>query len=96
VLVNGHEPEKDFIAQTLRNTYWLRDKLSQEVGITAWITPVLVFTNAFVVPTPPVRGVVIVNKKYLANALQKPNSKEQAATTWASREKVLAALCRPR
>lgn len=95
MFVNGHEPEKDFIAQTLRNTYWLRDKLSQEVGITAWITPVLVFTNAFVVPTPPVRGIVIVNQKYLVNTLQKPSGKGQAATIWESREKVLATLCQP-
>ena len=27
LVVNGHAPEKDFIAQTLRNTYWLRDRI---------------------------------------------------------------------
>jgi hypothetical protein len=95
VLVNGHEPEKDFIAQTLRNTYWLRDKLRQEVGVAAWITPILAFTNAFVEPTPPVKGIVIVNKKYLVNALQKPGRKGQSATIWASREKVRETLCHP-
>jgi hypothetical protein len=26
LLVNGHDPEKDFIAQALHNTYWLREK----------------------------------------------------------------------
>ena len=49
----------------------------------------------FVVPTPPVRGIVIVNKKYLVNTLQKPSGKGQAAAIWESREKVLAALCQP-
>lgn len=95
VLVNGHEPEKDFITQTLRNTYWLRDKLRQEVRVTAWITPILAFTNAFVEPTPPVKGVVIVNKKYLVNALQKPGGKGQSATIWSSRDKVRETLCHP-
>jgi len=95
VLVNGHEPEKDFIAQMLRNTYWLRDKLRQEVRVTAWITPILAFTNAFVEPIPPVKGVVIVNKKYLVNALQKPSGKGQSATIWASRDKVRETLCHP-
>jgi hypothetical protein len=27
LLVNGHDPEKDFVAQALNNTYWLREKI---------------------------------------------------------------------
>ena len=72
LLVNGKLPEKDFIAQALRNSYWLRDEISQIVGDKPWITPILVFTNAFVPPTRPVKGVSIINKKYLLNFLQKP------------------------
>jgi hypothetical protein len=60
-----------------------------------WITPILAFTHAFVEPAPPVKGIVIVNKKYLVNALQKPGNKGQAATIWASREKVRETLCHP-
>jgi hypothetical protein len=73
LLVNGKLPEKDFIAQTLRNTYWLRDEISRIVEGKPWITPIIVFTNAFVAPTRPIKGVIIVNKKYLLNILQKTN-----------------------
>ena len=48
LLVNGHDPEKEFIAQTLNNTYWLKEKVHAVVNVEAWIIPILVFTNAFV------------------------------------------------
>jgi hypothetical protein len=70
VLVNSRVPEKDFIAQALRNTYWLRDILRQELATHAWIMPVLVFTNAFVPKLEPVKGVQILNKRYLLALLQ--------------------------
>ena len=70
LLVNGKLPEKDFIAQALRNSYWLRDEISHIVGAKPWIIPILVFTNAFVLPTQPVKGVSIMNKKYLPAFLQ--------------------------
>ena len=73
LLVNGKLPEKDFITQALRNSYWLRDEISQIVGDKPWITPIVVFTNAFVPPTRPVKGVNIINKKYLLAFLQKTN-----------------------
>jgi hypothetical protein len=69
LLVNGKPPEKDFIAQTLRNTYWLRDTVSEIVGVTVWVTPVIVFTHAFVPPSKPVKGVFIINTKYLNKLL---------------------------
>ena len=73
LLVNGKLPEKDFIARALRNSYRLRDEISQIVGAKPWITPILVFTNAFVPTTRPVKGVSIINKKFLLNLLQKTN-----------------------
>jgi hypothetical protein len=95
VLVNGHEPEKDFIAQTLRNTYWLRDKVREVTGLDIWITPVLVFANAFVEQTPPMKGVRIVNQKYLARALQQPDRRQQPAALWENREKIESMLLPP-
>jgi len=47
--------EKDFIAQCLRNTYWLRDEVEKVVGLKPWISPILVFTNAFISATRPVK-----------------------------------------
>lgn len=92
LLVNGHEPEKDFIAQTLQNTYWLREELYHALGVKIWITPILVFTNAFVERTAPIKGVLIINKKYLLNILQRPNSKAYNLLIWKSQEKILEAL----
>jgi Nuclease-related domain len=77
LLVNGKNPEKDFIVQTLKNTYWLRDEIAQIVGAKPWINSIIVFTNAFVPQTKPVKGVRIINKKYLLNALHelsRPNT----------------------
>lgn len=96
LLVNGYDPEKDFIAQALRNTYWLRDQVGQVLKVEVWITPLLVFTHAFVERTAPVKGVRIINKKYLSNALTRPNAKAQAVAVWENREKILQALSAPK
>jgi hypothetical protein len=92
LLVNGHEPEKDFIAQALKNTYWLRDRIRSAISVEVWITPVLVFTNAFVERTAPIKGVVIINKKYLPNVLQRPNSRARTLLVWERRKAILEAL----
>jgi hypothetical protein len=96
LLVNGHEPEKDFIAQALKNTYWLREKIGLVLPAEVWITPLVVFTNAFVERTAPVKGVAIINKKYLSNALARPKAKAEAATVWENRERILDALSTPK
>jgi hypothetical protein len=69
--VNEKPPEKDFIAQALNNTYWLRGEIEKVTGNKVWITPVLVFTNAFVPAGKPIRGVYVVNKKFLPNILHR-------------------------
>ena len=93
LLVNGKDPEKDFIAQALNNTYWLRDKIGSIVQAEIWITPILVFTNAFVERTAPVKGVTILNKKFLLNVIQKPNNKSPNSLVWENRERIVKALC---
>lgn len=86
LLVNGKPPEKDFIAQSLKNTYWLRDMLGKAIGEKVWITPVIVFSNAFVPATKPVKGVYILNKKYLNTLIDKRKAPtEIAAKTWEAR-----------
>jgi hypothetical protein len=89
LLVNGKMPEKNFIAQALKNAYWLRDEINQVIGVKPWITPIVVFTNAFVSPTKLIKGVSIVNKKYLPVILQRQG--RQNATNvqvWEQREKI--------
>ncbi len=90
--VNGHEPAKDFIAQALKNTYWLRDEIRQTITVEVWITPVLVFTNASVERTTPIKGVTMVNRKYLLSLLNRPNAKLRNLSVWENREKIISAL----
>ena len=84
--LNGHPPTKDFIGQVLRNTYWLRDEISPIVGTKPWITAILVFTNAFVPRIKPVKGVRVLNKRFLMEALASSNS--WASQIWGAREPI--------
>jgi hypothetical protein len=94
LLVNGHPPEKDFVAQTLRNTFWLKDQVGALAGVTAWITPIIVFTNAFVPPCSPIKGVRIMNKRYLRYALEQAgqDAGHAASRLWETRGALEAAL----
>ena len=74
IYLNGHLPEKDFIAQTLNNAYWLRERVSPLFESNVWIYPIIVFTNAFVPFTPPVKGIHIVNVKFLISTIEKINN----------------------
>ncbi len=88
LLVNGKSPEKDFIAQTTQNVYWLKDKLDLTYGLNVWITPIIVFTDAFVSWTKPVKGVHIINKKFLIDELSRGHSNTAAASLWERREDI--------
>ncbi len=71
LLLNNHNFEKDIIKQALDNAYWLKEKLEKDLGVNAWITVVLVFTNAFVAPGKPIKNVHCVNKLYLLKFIQR-------------------------
>ena len=87
--INDKIPEQDFIAMTLQKTNWLMDEISPIVGSTPWITPVVVFTNALISPTKPVKGVHIIHKKYLLNTLQRANKHHAVnALIWEQKEAI--------
>lgn len=89
LLVNGHDPEKDFINQCLRNTYWVRDKVESVIGTKPWVTPLLVFTNAFVRGNLTIKGVGVLNKKYLLTAIQgKQTRHSENQVIWEEREEI--------
>ncbi len=69
VLVNGHLLEKDFISQSWRNTFWLRDLLKNTAALDVPVTPILVFPNAFVAFRHLVKGVRVINKKFLTKTI---------------------------
>jgi hypothetical protein len=70
LLINNKPPEKDFISQALNNTFWLKDQIETYLGEAPYITPIIVFSNAFVRIPKPVKGVFVINKKYLSDLLQ--------------------------
>lgn len=92
LLLNGHTPEKDFIGQTLRNTYWLKDKIHSDIGLDVWINSILVFTNAFVERIAPIKEVTVINRRYLTAALQKKVASPSGSALWENRENILASL----
>jgi len=93
LLVNSKPPEKDFIAQALKNTYWLRDEIEKVIGSKVWITPVVVFTNAFVEAGKPIKGVYVVNKKFLPNLLHRQmKSSSGLSTIWDIRQRIAQRL----
>lgn len=65
LLLNGRRPDKDFISQTWRGCYRLKEVLQAEV------TPLLCFTDAFVEGRLFVRGVKIVPLDWLNDEILK-------------------------
>jgi hypothetical protein len=93
LLINNKTPEKDFIAQALRNTYWLREQIERITGQKIWITPVIVFTNAFVETGRPIKGVTITNKKFLTSILSRQTRFQPGLTkVWEMREAIAQEL----
>jgi hypothetical protein len=93
ILINGKQPEKDFIRQILNNTYWLRERITQISGVQPWITPVLVFTNAFVPYSKPVKNIHVINQRYLVKTIKEKTKVDEVNTRiWQAREKIAEGL----
>lgn len=93
LLVNGKPPEKDFIAQTARNTLWLNETIQSITNSKVWINPRIVFTNAFVVAAKPVKGISVINSKFLLSTLKPTNQKiSDHPTVWDNKDKIVAVL----
>jgi hypothetical protein len=89
LLVNGKPPEKNFIGQTLKNTYWLKERVGNITGTQPWITPILVFTNAFVPYSKPIKNIHIINKRYLLNTIShNGNSNFNNNRVWELKDKI--------
>lgn len=87
LLLNGRQPPKDMIAQCLRNTYSLKEIIEAVFGRTIWVQPILVFTNAFVHSGKPIKGVSIINKKYLLENIRANSTKTgQGSWLWDKKE----------
>jgi hypothetical protein len=88
LVLNGHAFEKDILGQCRKNAIWIRKKVEGRLHLNAWITAVLVFTNAFVEIGNPIKKVHYMNKKYLVSFLQKTDASSPAGLKlWEIREK---------
>jgi hypothetical protein len=92
LLLNDHEPEKDFIAQALKNTFWLRDRVREATGQLIWINAVVAFTNAFVQQAASIKGVRVINQEYLSRVLQQSDRRRQSVAVWENRKKIESML----
>jgi hypothetical protein len=86
--VNGKPPERDFIEISLQNAFWLRDKLEPIIGTKPWITPILVFPNASVPYTLPLKGVHVLGQKNLFTTLQAEAAKRSNSLVWEKSEEI--------
>jgi hypothetical protein len=89
--VNGKLPERDFVAQALRNTYWLIEEIRNVTGLDAEITPLLVFTNASVDTSRPLKGIPITNRASLRATIER-EGQPISEPLWNAREKISAIL----
>lgn len=71
LLLNGNAPEKDFINQTWGQAFQLTAFLKAQTGKDFKVKPILCFSMAFVQLRQAVKGVAVVNSKFLNQLLQR-------------------------
>ena len=65
------------------------EKIGEVVGFKPWIISVIVFTNAFVEAHKPIKGVSVINKKFLRQFIQsKSKSSPQNLKVWEKRGEI--------
>lgn len=90
ILVNGKMPEKDFVMQALKNSFWVRECIEDTVQVKPWIYPIVVFTNAFVPFGKPVKGVRVTNAKYLLEIIRSTESRgADIEKLWENRNEII-------
>ena len=86
IRINQRPPEKDFIAQVLRNRAWLSEQLEAKLSTKIWIEPILVFANAYVENPGLIRNVQVIPKAYLLNAISRSTRSRGASKLWQNKE----------
>jgi hypothetical protein len=96
IRVNNKRTEKEFIKQTKLNTYNVRDEIASILGVSLNVTPVLVFTNAYVPYKANIKGVFIMNKKTLLKFILSGKEQQNREIIWKKRGSIQEFLYRPR
>jgi hypothetical protein len=94
--INNKRTEKDFIKQTQRNSFDVRDEIASILGVSLNVTPVLVFTNAYVPFKANMKGVFIMNKKTLLKFILSGKDQQNHEVIWKKRKLIQEFLYRPR
>jgi hypothetical protein len=71
LLLNGRQPDKNFISQAWSQTFHMRNILKDRTGKEWSVMPVLCFSNAFVQVRGLVKGVAVINNGYLNTYITK-------------------------
>jgi hypothetical protein len=88
LFLKGKPPEKNFISQTLQNTYWLGDQIESVVGFRPWVNGVIVFTKAFVPYGSEIKHVSLTNIRYLLSTLKKVTPSPDFQKLWEKRAEI--------
>lgn len=91
---NGRPLEKNFIAQTHGNVFWLKKFLQARVGFEPpWIHAVIVFSNACVERHLEIKGVAVMNAGFLSEWIKRqPGNPKVAAALWPEIENLKSEL----
>jgi hypothetical protein len=88
-----HGPEPHVIDQCTAKAYWLRDRITEIVGVKPWISSLLVMPNAFVPHDLKVDGVRIINKASLVSALSENGGRRRKSNLlWDARRLIADSL----
>lgn len=96
IRINNKRTEKDFLKQCLRNAYDVRDEIASILGVNLTVTPVLVFTAAFVPYEAKIKNIIIMNKKTLLKFILSGKEQPNRAKIWEKRGIIQEFLYRPR
>jgi hypothetical protein len=81
---NGRPLEKNFIAQTHQNIFWVKEFLKARLGFEPeWIHAAIVFSNAYVGEHLEIKGVAVITLNQLSEWIrQQPGNPKLAAKLW--------------
>lgn len=94
IRINGTLPEEDFVAEALHTTYWLVEELRAFTGLSADVTPLIVFTEASMEESRELKGVTITGREHLLKVIEEKGTPMPPAL-WEMREKIAHALVPP-
>lgn len=79
LLLNDKPFEKDLLARTHTNVFWLREFFKGRFGVVPWVNAAMVFPNAYVSVRRTLRGVDVLNLGYLERWMSRARGNPEVA-----------------